>query len=64
MLRRQRGQRRRLPARAGPGPPFTTRPGRRLLYMWNPTTGEHAYYDVTNDVFLSADEATAALAMH
>ena len=30
----------------------------------NPTTGEHAYYDVTNDVFLSADEATAALAMH
>ena len=32
--------------------------------MWNPTTGEHAYYDVTNDVFLSADEATAALAMH
>jgi hypothetical protein len=44
--------------------PFTTRTGRRLLYMWNPTTGEHAYYDVTNDVFLSADEATAALAMH
>jgi uracil-DNA glycosylase len=46
------------------GAPFTTRTGRRLLYMWNPTTGEHAYYDVTNDVFLSADEATAALAMH
>ena len=41
-----------------------TRTGRRLLYMWNPTTGEHAYYDVINDVFLSADEATAALAMH
>ena len=44
--------------------PFTTRTGRRLLYMWSPTTGEHAYYDVTNDVFLSADEATVALAMH
>ncbi len=44
--------------------PFTTRTGRRLLYMWNPSTGEHAYYDVVNDVFLSADEATAALAMH
>ena len=37
--------------------------GRRLLWMWNPTTGEHAYYDVSNDVFLSADEGTAALAM-
>ena len=54
----------RIPAWGGTEAPHTTRPGRRLLYMWNPTTGEHAYYDVTNDVFLSADEATAALAMH
>jgi hypothetical protein len=53
-----------IPACGGTETPFTTRTGRRLLYMWNPTTGEHAYYDVTNDVFLSADEATAALAMH
>lgn len=53
-----------IPACGGTETPFTTRTGRRLLYMWNPTTGEHAYYDVINDVFLSADEATAALAMH
>ena len=52
-----------IPACGGTEAPFTTRTGRRLLYMWNPTTGEHAYYDVGNDVFLSNDEATAALAM-
>lgn len=43
--------------------PFTTRTGRRLLYMWNRTTGEHAYYDVQRDVFLTNEEAIAALAM-
>ena len=43
--------------------PFTTRTGRRLLYMWNTETGEHAYYDVVNDIFLSGDEAATALAM-
>ncbi|MBK6788997.1 MAG: hypothetical protein IPG77_15520 [Betaproteobacteria bacterium] len=53
-----------VPACGGTETPLTTRTGRRLLYMWNPTTGEHAYYDVINDVFLSAEEATAALAMH
>ena len=52
-----------IAACGGTEAPFTTRTGRRLLYMWNPTTGEHAYYDVGNDVFLSNDEATAALAM-
>lgn len=53
-----------VPACGGTETPFTTRTGRRLLWMWNPTTGEHAYYDVTNDVFLSDEEATAALAVH
>ena len=53
-----------VPACGGTETPLKTRTGRRLLYMWNPTTGEHAYYDVINDVFLSAEEATAALAMH
>lgn len=52
-----------VPACGGTETPFTTRTGRRLLYMWNTTTGEHAYYDITNDVFLSNDEASAALAM-
>ena len=53
-----------VPACGGTETPFTTRTGRRLLHKWNPTTGEHPYYDDANDVFLSADEATAALAMH
>jgi len=53
-----------VPECGGTETPFTTRTGRRLRYMWNPTTGEHAYYDLTNDVFLSTDEATAVLAMH
>ena len=52
-----------VPACGGAETPFTTRTGRRLLYMWNPTTGEHAYYDLQRDVFLTTDEAIAALAM-
>ena len=43
--------------------PFTTRTGCRLLYMWNLSTGEHAY-DVASDIFLSNDEASTALAMN
>ena len=52
-----------VPACGGTETPFTTRIGHRLLYMWNPSTGEHAYYDVVNDIFLSNDEASVALAM-
>ena len=52
-----------VPACAGTETPFTTRIGHRLLYMWNSSTGEHAHYDVVNDIFLSNDEASVALAM-
>ena len=52
-----------VPACGGTETPFTTRTGRRLLYMWNLSTGEHAYYDVVSDIFLSSDEASTALAM-
>ena len=52
-----------IPACGGTEAPFTTRTGRRLLYMWNRSTGEHAYYDVQRDVFLTNEEAIAALAM-
>ncbi len=44
--------------------PFTTRTGRVLHYMWNTVTGEHAYYDVRNDIFLDNDEANLALGMN
>jgi hypothetical protein len=43
--------------------PFTTRTGRVLHYMWNTNTGEHAYYDVRNDVFLDGDESRIAIGM-
>lgn len=43
--------------------PFRTRTGRMLFYMWNRTTGEHAYYDVERDVFLSHEEASLSLDM-
>ena len=52
-----------VPACGGTETPFVTRTGKTLLYMWNSMTGEHAYYDVRADVFLSSDEAARALGM-
>ena len=31
--------------------PFTYN-GKTYLYMWNPATGEHAYYCETDDLFV------------
>jgi hypothetical protein len=31
--------------------------------MWNTTKGEHAHYDCDRDIFLTDDEARAALAL-
>ena len=53
-----------VPACGGTETPFTTRTGRRLLYMWNLSTGGHAYYDIASDIFLSNEEASTALAMN
>lgn len=43
--------------------PFTTRTGRRLLYVWQPSTGRHAYLDLSTDIILSDEEAREALAL-
>lgn len=43
------------PACGGQERPFTIR-GRRLLYMWNVFTGEHAYIDLDTDIFLTPEE--------
>ena len=43
--------------------PTRTRTGRTLLFMWNTTQGEHAYYDCERDIFLTDDEARAAFAL-
>lgn len=45
-----------IPACGGTEKPFTVQ-GRSLLYMWNRATGEHAYYDIRRDLFLSNEDA-------
>ncbi len=53
-----------VPACGGTETPTKTRTGRTLLFMWNTTKGEHAYYDCDRDIFLSNEEASAALALN
>lgn len=52
------------PANGGTEQPFVTRTGRRLLYVWQPTTGKHAYLDCESDLILSDEEARFALATY
>jgi len=52
-----------IPASGGTEKPFHTRSGKRLQYLYQPSTGRHAYYDVESDIILSDDEAFAALGM-
>ena len=49
------------PASGGTEVPFFTRSGRRLLYVWQPSTGNHAYLDMGTDLILSDEEARTAL---
>ncbi len=41
--------------------PFYTRSGRRLHYVWQPSTGRHAYLDCGTDIILTDEEAAIAL---
>jgi hypothetical protein len=50
------------PACGGTETPFTTRTGRRLLYVYQARSGRHAYLDLGTDLILSDEEASAALA--
>lgn len=43
--------------------PFMTRSGRKLLYVWQPSTGRKAYLDVGTDLILSDEDARLALGM-
>jgi hypothetical protein len=52
-----------LPASGGTEEPFLTRSGRRLLYVWQPSTGDHAYLDLQTDLILSNEEAQLALGL-
>jgi hypothetical protein len=52
------------PASGGTETPFLTRSRRRLLYVWQPSTGKHAYLDCDTDLILSDEEAEIALSMY
>lgn len=52
-----------VPACGGTEKEFTTRTGKRLIYMWDMVTGDHAYYCLDTDTFLTNDEAREALAL-
>ena len=53
-----------LPACGGTEEPFVSRSGKRLQYVWQPSTGQHAYLDLDSDTILSDEAAEAALALH
>lgn len=50
-----------IPACGGTETPFLTRTGKRLLYVYQPSTGRHAYLDCDTDIVLSDQEAFEAL---
>lgn len=51
------------PANGGTEVPFMTRSGRTLLYVWQPSTGKHAYLDCGTDMIIPDDEVNNYLCM-
>ncbi len=49
------------PACGGTEVPFVTRTGKKLLYVWQPSTGNHAYLNCETDLILSDEDARFAL---
>jgi hypothetical protein len=50
-----------IPACNGTEVEFRTRNGYRLLYVWQPSTGNHAYLNLDTDIILTHEEALLAL---
>jgi hypothetical protein len=50
-----------VPACNGTEVPFHTRSGFRLQYMWQASSGRHAYINCDTDIILSDEEAMNAL---
>ena len=50
-----------FPASGGTETPFTTRTGHKLLYVWQPSTGRHAYLDMGTDMILTDEESRGVL---
>lgn len=46
-----------VPACGGTETPFISRSGRRLLYVYQKSSGRHAYLDCETDMILTDDEA-------
>lgn len=51
------------PACGGTETPFTTRTGKRLLYVYNYALGRHAYLDLGSDLILTDEEARNAIGL-
>ena len=52
-----------VPACEGTEVPFKSRSGKRLQYVWQPSTGQHAYLDLDSDIILSDEEAETCLGL-
>lgn len=52
------------PGCGGTEEPFMTRTGRKLLYVFQPSSGKHAYLDLMTDMILSDEEARMALGIY
>lgn len=52
------------PASGGTEQPFRAKSGKRLLYVYQASTGRHAYLDMDTDLILSDEEADAHMGTH
>ncbi len=50
-----------VPAAGGTETIFQARSGARLIYLYNPVQGKHAYLNVDQDIILTDEEARAHL---
>jgi hypothetical protein len=53
-----------VPACGGTEVPFRTRTGFRLMYCYQPTTGNHAYLNCDTDIIMTDEEARSALGLY
>lgn len=48
-----------VPACGGTETPYRTRSGRKVLYVWQESTGKHAWLDCETDLILADADADA-----
>lgn len=52
------------PACSGTETPFISRSGIRMLYCWQPSTGNHAYLNCDTDIIMTQEESEAAMMLY